>query len=385
MRRLNRAGPSQGGHSLPGPSTPWRSASCGVGGLTGGHPNRPYSSARDGSSANWLPGGPACPTSASSSLLAKSSGPRARLVQPDAFAEAATAARRELPADAEAIAALYARYEDEKRRRRVVDFDDLLMRYTGALETDSRFAAAQRWRWRHVFVDEASRTSTRSSLAAFCWQLLGDNEDLFVVGDPNQAIYAWNGADPGFLANVPQRWPGAEVVHLDENHRSTPQVVAAATAVLGRQAPPRTPGRANRITGPLPSYARSASEESEAAGVAAQLREACSRGIPTGNRWQCLSRTNTQVRVICKVLRRAGVPFPLGARRRTTTEALRGRAADLGPLAERVTVCSFHPSPRASSGRPFGSAAWKRVSCRLLTLPTALLPWQRSDDCCTWH
>ena len=67
---------------------------------------------------------------------------KARLVAPGSFAVAASEAGRELPADAEAIGALFARYEDEKRRRRLVDFDDLLARYADALETDGRFAAS---------------------------------------------------------------------------------------------------------------------------------------------------------------------------------------------------------------------------------------------------
>ena len=130
---------------------------------------------------------------------------KARLVAPGSFAVAATQANRELPADAEAIGALFARYEDEKRKRRLVDFDDLLVRYADALETDGRFAAAQRWRWQHVFVDELQDVNPLQCRLLLA--LLGDNEDLFVVGDPNQAIYGWNGADPGFLADFPRRWP----------------------------------------------------------------------------------------------------------------------------------------------------------------------------------
>jgi superfamily I DNA/RNA helicase len=209
------------------------------------------------------------------------------------------------------------------------------MRYASALQTDSRFAAAQRWRWRHVFVDELQDVNPLQ--CRLLLELLGDNEDLFVVGDPNQAIYGWNGADPGFLANVPRRWPGAEVVHLDENHRSSPQVVAAATAVLGRQAPPDA--RSSQPDGPLPQLRSFASEESEAAGVAAQLREASSRGTP----WQqmaVLARTNTQVGVICQVLRRAGIPFRSAAPADDNELSDEERAP--GPLVERVTVCSFH-------------------------------------------
>lgn len=260
---------------------------------------------------------------------------KARLVEPAVFAAAATEARRALPADAEAIAALYARYEDEKRRRRLVDFDDLLLRYASALATDSRFAAAQHWRWRHIFVDELQDVNPLQCRLLVA--LLGDNEDLFVVGDPNQAIYGWNGADPGFLAKFPERWPSAEVVRLDDNHRSSPQVVAAAAAVLGRQA--TTEARSTQPDGPLPHLRSFASEDDEARGVAAQLREASSRGVP----WEqmaVLARTNSQLGVMCQVLGRAGVPFRAIAP--AEDNELGEEERDPGPPAERVTVCTFH-------------------------------------------
>jgi superfamily I DNA/RNA helicase len=260
---------------------------------------------------------------------------KARLIEPAAFAAAAKAARRELPADAEAIAALYGRYEDEKRRRRLVDFDDLLVRYASALETDSRFAAAQRWRWRHVFVDELQDVNPLQCRLLLA--LLGDNDDLFVVGDPNQAIYGWNGADPGFLVNFPSRWPSAEVVRLDQNHRSSPQVVSAAAAVLGRQATGEA--LSSQPDGPLPQLRSFASEDAEAAGIAAQLREACSRGV-AWDQMAVLTRTNTQVGVICQAMRRAGVPFRAIAAAEDNELAIEER--DTGLATDRVTVCTFH-------------------------------------------
>ena len=207
---------------------------------------------------------------------------KARLVSPASFAAEATKARRELPTEPEAIAAVYARYEDEKRRRRLIDFDDLLVRYADALDTDSRFAAAQRWRWHHLFVDELQDVNPLQ--CRLLLSLLGSNEDLFVVGDPNQAIYGWNGADPDFLANFPRRWPQAEVVRLDDNHRSSPQVVAAASAALGRQA--SGPVRSSRPERPLPRLLSYPSEEAEAAAVASESGRRRPEGC-VGTRWRC--------------------------------------------------------------------------------------------------
>jgi len=284
---------------------------------------------------------------------------KARLVSPAAFSAAVATAHREVPADPEAIAALYGRYEDEKRRRRLVDFDDLLERYADALEADAAFAAAQRWRWQHVFVDELQDVNPLQ--CRLLTGLLGENADLFVVGDPNQAIYGWNGSDPAFLTEFPQRWPEAEVVRLDDNHRSTPQVVAAAAAVLGRQG---SQVRSSRPDGPLPQLHSYASDEAEGAGVASGLLSAHGRGLA----WETmavLARTNTQLEVLGKALSRAGVPFramasaeddktaavldeagPTSAQRLSGTPARAGRAtASLGEQGDDlVTLCTFHRS-----------------------------------------
>jgi DNA helicase-2/ATP-dependent DNA helicase PcrA len=170
--------------------------------------------------------------------------------------------------------------------------------------------------------------------------LLGDNDDLFVVGDPNQAIYGWNGADPGFLADFPQRWPRAEVVRLDDNHRSSPQVVAAATAVLGRQAGAITL-RSSRPDGPLPNLRSYPSEDAEAAGIASELRQARSQGLA----WETmavLARTNSQLSVVSGALSRAGVPFramaPLEEDELRTDDGPRPAP----PATDAVTISSFH-------------------------------------------
>jgi ATP-dependent DNA helicase UvrD/PcrA len=274
---------------------------------------------------------------------------KARLVTPASFAAAAGAARRPATADPEAVAALYARYEDEKKRRRVVDFDDLLARYAAALAEDSRFAQAQQWRWQHVFVDELQDVNPLQG--QLLTNLLGDNEDVFVVGDPNQAIYGWNGADPGFLLDFARRWPACEVVRLDDNHRSTPQVVAAAAAVLGRQA---TAVRSSRADGPLPRLRSYPSEEAEAAGIAAGLMGAHADGLSWGA-MAVLARTNGQLNVIAHALTRAGVAFrALPSAEDDRAAAAKSAGDATGPAAAphlhvvdgggpgEVALCTFH-------------------------------------------
>lgn len=269
---------------------------------------------------------------------------KARMVAPSEYAQAATEAHRGLAVPAEAVAALYSRYEDEKRRRRLVDFDDLLARYVDALATDSRFCSAQRWRWQHVFVDEIQDVNPLQCRVML--ELLGPAEDLFVVGDPNQAIYGWNGADPGFLADFPKRWPSAEVVRLDDNHRSSPQVVAAAAAALGRQGTSTL--RSTRADGPLPTLVSYPSGDAEAAGVAAAVRRAAQGGLAWSD-MALLVRTNAQVAGLCSALAAAQVPYrSVGPREEPPAgdpaAAWPGSLEPEGDDAEAVTVCTFHRS-----------------------------------------
>lgn len=230
---------------------------------------------------------------------------KARLVPPERFAGAAEAHRRPLPASvsAESLARLYARYEDEKSRRSLVDFDDLLALCATALERDPDFAAAQRWRWRHLFVDEFQDLNPLQHRLLLAW--LGPSLDLCLVGDPNQAIYGWNGSDPELLHQVPSRWPSAVVVHLDANHRCTTQIVAAASSVLGRDGRHlRAAGR----SGPAPTVRAYANETAEARGIVVGLQSAHAEG----RRWRnlaVLTRTNAQLAAMQKALAAAGIPF----------------------------------------------------------------------------
>ncbi len=259
---------------------------------------------------------------------------QARLVAPEDLAAEAIRAGRDLPAPAGEVAALYQRYQHEKLRRGLVDFDDILARTAEAMERCPDFAAAQRWRWRHLFVDEFQDLNPLQHRLLDAW--LGGRPDLCVVGDPNQSIYGWNGADADALAAFASRWPGAEVVRLDDNHRSTPQVVAAAGAVLGAGAM-----RSSRPDGPVPAVVGYPTEVAEAAAVAAAVADRRPHGLAWAE-MAVLVRTNAQVDVLASELAGGGIPHRVAAGAAVVGDVTGGATGGEGPGPDSVTICSFH-------------------------------------------
>ena len=165
-----------------------------------------------------------------SSVAADIDWARARLVPPGEYERALRAAKRRSTVPATRVPDLMAAYEQLKRRRGVVDFDDLLERVAVALDDDPAWADAVRWRFRHLFVDEAQDLNPlqhRVLEGIRCGRA-----DLCLVGDPRQSIYGWNGADHRLLADVGAHYPGITIVRLDRNYRCSPQVVRAGAAAL---------------------------------------------------------------------------------------------------------------------------------------------------------
>jgi ATP-dependent DNA helicase UvrD/PcrA len=230
---------------------------------------------------------------------------KARLVGPDGYAEAAAAARRRSPAPPGRVAELYRAYEDEKRKARMVDFDDLLRLCCHLIETDPGFAAAQRWRFQHLFVDEFQDVNPLQLRLLDAWR--GDGYDLCVVGDPHQAIYGWNGADAGFLEGFRRLYPPAEVIALDGSYRSTPQILGAAADVLRAAGAGDREVRAARGDGPAVLLERHPTDSDEAIAIARAVRD---RRGPRA-RWSAqavLVRTHAQIPLVAEALRRVGVP-----------------------------------------------------------------------------
>lgn len=228
---------------------------------------------------------------------------RARLVAPQQYEAACRRHRRRSTVPAGRFADVAAAYERLKRRRAVVDFDDLLERNVRDMAADRTFADVVRWRFRHFYVDEAQDLNPLQHALLESWR--GGRPDICLVGDPRQAIYGWNGADPATLAEVETRYPGVTVISLTTNYRCTPQVVRAAAAVLAASEQ-HDDTRADRPDGVRVAVREYSTDTAEAIGVATHVRAALNHA--PGRDIAVLARTNDQLVELQRVLASHGVP-----------------------------------------------------------------------------
>ncbi len=270
------------------------------------------------------------------------------LATPDDYPARARAAGREPPFEPAAVAAVYAGYESAKQRDGVLDFEDLLLVTAYALEEHRDVAREVRGQYRHFVVDEYQDVNPLQQRLLDAW--LGGRAEVCVVGDPNQTIYSFTGADPDYLLGFADRYPDAAVVKLERDYRSTPQVVGLANRLIG-QAPKRKgmPGLrllGQRADGPEPRFTEHPDEPAEAAAVAALCKTLVDQGTPAAE-IAVLFRINAQSQVYEAALTDVGVPYVLkGGERffarpevREAVLLLRGAAAgghDVGALVPTV-------------------------------------------------
>ncbi len=125
---------------------------------------------------------------------------------------------------------LYAAYQTRLRELNAVDFGDLLLHMVTIFQThDDVLEQYQRW-FRYILVDEYQDTN----VAQYLWLrlLAGGHKNICCVGDDDQSIYGWRGAEVGNILRFEKDFPGAHVVRLEQNYRSTPHILAAASGVI---------------------------------------------------------------------------------------------------------------------------------------------------------
>lgn len=288
------------------------------------------------------------------------------LVAADDYVRAATATDRPLPAghDRQTVARLLTAYEDAKDARGVIDFEDVLVMLGHMLESRRDVAETVRSQYKQFVVDEYQDVSPAQQYLLDQW--LGGRHELCVVGDPSQTIYSFTGATPHHLLTFAQRHPGATVVRLVRDYRSTPQVVDLANRLLTRGRG-RQHGAleliAQRPSGPPVGFTVYDDDDAEAAGIAARIRRLVAAGTPASE-IAVLYRTNAQSEAFEQALADAGIGYLVrGGERffgrkevRDAVLLLRGAARSMAdtPTGEAVRAvlasAGWSPEPPAARG-----------------------------------
>ena len=210
----------------------------------------------------------------------------------------------------EILRRVYESYEEVLRRSGGLDFDDLIMKLVELYSTDEEALAKWRDRFRHVLVDEYQ--DTNRAQYALVNLLAGEHRNVAVVGDDDQSIYRFRGADIRNILDFRKDYPDAHVVHLEQNYRSSQAILDAAYNVI-RSNPERAPKRlwTERAGGEKVIATQTYNEIEEAEFVADEierLRKTEKRGYSD---YAVLYRTNAQSRAFEDVLARRRIPYRL--------------------------------------------------------------------------
>lgn len=203
--------------------------------------------------------------------------------------------------------AIYSAYEASCQRAGVVDFAELLLRCHELWLNRPDILAVYQQRFRQILVDEFQDTNT----IQYAWLrlLAGNSSHLFIVGDDDQSIYGWRGARIENIQKFHQDYPDADTIRLEQNYRSTGNILAAANAVIANN--PERLGKAlwtEDADGEHVQLYHAYNERDEAAYIVQQINEWLQQG---GQRAETavLYRSNAQSRVIEEALLQANMPY----------------------------------------------------------------------------
>ncbi|HEY8488865.1 MAG TPA: UvrD-helicase domain-containing protein, partial [Thermaerobacter sp.] len=224
-----------------------------------------------------------------------------QLLDPEAFAS------RHRDFYRQQVAMVYAAYQERLQRNGAMDFDDLLMQAVRLLEEAPDVLASYQRRFVHILVDEYQ--DTNHAQYRLLRLLAAGHRNLFVVGDPDQSVYRWRGADITNILRFEEDYPDARVVRLELNYRSTASILAAAQAVIEHN----TQRKEKQLRSIHGEGARvvvfgAADEHDEAWFVAREMERLHAEGYGYGD-MAVLYRTHAQSRVVEETLLRRGIPY----------------------------------------------------------------------------
>jgi DNA helicase-2/ATP-dependent DNA helicase PcrA len=210
----------------------------------------------------------------------------------------------------EIVRRVYSRYEELLRRFGGLDFDDLILQTVRLLQQDEESRDRWRDRFRHVLVDEYQ--DTNRSQYVLVNLLAGEHRNLAVVGDDDQSVYGFRGADVRNILDFKRDYPDAHVINLEQNYRSSQPILDTAFHVI-RQNPERAPKRlwTDRAGGERVTALQAYNEVEEAEFVADEIDRLRRLEKRPNSDFAVLYRTNAQSRAFEEVLGRRRIPFRL--------------------------------------------------------------------------
>ena len=210
------------------------------------------------------------------------------------------------PIPADLMARVFREYEQRKADRGEIDFEDVLELAVSLFETDEQARADFRERYAAFTVDEYQDVNLLQQTLLDLW--LGSRNDVCVVGDDYQSIYAFTGASPRWLLGMAERFPQATVVRLEENYRSTPQILELANRLVpqlggaGKVLRPTRPAGADPVARPF------LSAQSEDEWLVGEVRRLAADGTAL-EEIAIVCRTNARLADFEEVLHEAALPF----------------------------------------------------------------------------
>ncbi len=202
---------------------------------------------------------------------------------------------------------LYQAYEKRLKECDALDFDDLLIKTLALFAEHPPVLESYQARFHYVLVDEYQ--DTNRAQYELVRLIAGERRNLCVVGDDDQSIYGWRGADLRNILDFEKDYPDAKVVKLEQNYRSTGNILTAANQVIAHNK-----GRKEKALwtqaedGDKIQYYQAVDEQDEAAWICAQVNALKAQGTPPGG-CAVLYRANAQSRVIEEALVRSGIPY----------------------------------------------------------------------------
>jgi DNA helicase-2/ATP-dependent DNA helicase PcrA len=227
-----------------------------------------------------------------------------RMLTPDTAAAALSATGLSVPLGATRFAEVFDSYERTKKKRGLVDLNDFLTSVVRESNKDQRLLESLRFQFRHISVDEAQDMNPLQY--EFLKAFATSTPDLFLVGDPNQAIYGFNGADKQLFDTLPNISGAASVISLPSNYRCTPEIVTFAVKSLAQDGQVAD-AESRRPQGAPVVLQRCLDENKELSAIATAIRRAHDRGRSWSD-LAVLTRINATAESVREHLVATGIP-----------------------------------------------------------------------------